>query len=146
MSKDDLISLVLQKDSELVKCKLKSCELYNNLTIPIKEFPYSTKLNEDLPVKFTFKFKDGQEAVFNDYKGMQDFLDKMENVHKLEKENKVLQEKLDIAVKALEEYARDDFWDNCKETWSGTLVHKGLLQKDGYLSAKQALAKIKEIK
>lgn len=78
MSKDNFVSRVLQQDSELVKRKLKACELYNNLTIPIKESPYSTKHNEDLPVKFTFKFKDGQEAVFNDYKGMQDFLDKME--------------------------------------------------------------------
>lgn len=54
-----------------------------------------------------------------------------------------LKEKLDIAVEALEQYARDDFWDNCKETWTGTIVYKGLFQKDGYLPAKQALEKIK---
>lgn len=66
--------------------------------------------------------------------------------------NKALQEKLEIAVKALEYYAEDLNWSDC--TSYGYKQHRyrkivtplSFFEKNGYETAQEALAKIKEIK
>lgn len=55
---------------------------------------------------FEFQFKDGEKARYRmdkDCHDLQQFLDRMNHFHDLEKENKRLHKKLAIAIEALEE-------------------------------------------
>lgn len=69
-----------------------------------------------------------------------------------EKRIKTLQEKLDIVVKALEEYANKGLWSESKISlglnWLGPIVTipKSAYKENGYEEACEALAKIQEIK
>lgn len=57
-----------------------------------------------------------------------------------------LEKKLEIAVKALEEYANQDNWTNCLTFEDVDIVDLGLYGYYGFTEAEEALAKIKEIK
>lgn len=60
--------------------------------------------------------------------------------------NKALQEKLDIAIKALEKYARRNDWYNCRDEKTEDIYYNSGYFLNGYETAQEALAKIKEIK
>lgn len=64
--------------------------------------------------------------------------------------NKELKTKLDIAVKALECYADPYKWDNCIIKFIAygqqEIVNNGCFTSNGFETAQEALAKIKEIK
>lgn len=61
-----------------------------------------------------------------------------------------LEKKLEIAVKALEEYADPYKWDNCIMKFIAydqqEIVNNGCFTSNGFEKAQEALAKIKEIK
>lgn len=65
---------------------------------------------------------------------------------------KALQEKLDIAVKALQYYADDLNWSDCtsygykQRRYRKIVSLLSFFEKNGYKTAQEALAKIKEIK
>lgn len=62
---------------------------------------------------------------------------------KLKAENEKLKKKLDIAVKALKEYANKDFWgDSIGEC---TIVYNCCFCEEGYKDAEEALKQIKEL-
>lgn len=69
---------------------------------------------------------------------------------KVIEENKQLEKKLDIAVKALECYADPYKWDNCIIKFIAygqqEIVNNGCFTSNGFETAQEALAKIKEIK
>lgn len=73
-----------------------------------------------------------------------------EHMDRLIEKNRVLEEKLDIAVKALEFYASESKWFNCLmriyTTQEYINITKGCLHFNGFTDAKEALEKIKEIK
>ena len=50
----------------------------------------ATTINIEQPKKFVFCFEDGTEAVYDNFKDLQDFLEKIQKQHKLELENKKL--------------------------------------------------------
>ena len=116
MSEDNLVSRVLQQYPELVKRKLKACEIHRDSTKP---------LNWDCYIKTPIWEIDPELLRFV-------------------KEHCALQAKLDIAVKALEEYARPRNWNDIElgdeEYFAAQFKNKG------YKTAQEALAKIKEIK
>lgn len=55
---------------------------------------YKIKLPEPKDFNISFRFADGEEVVFKEAKSLQDFIDKMNNYHELEKENQKLKELL----------------------------------------------------
>lgn len=73
-------------------------------------------------------------------------------IDELEKENKALKEKLDIAVKALQYYADDLNWSDCtsygykQRRYRKIVTPLSFFEKNGFKTAQEALAKIKEIK
>lgn len=80
---------------------------------------YTLKLaDKDLHSDFTFIFKDGQQAVFrnDECKTMQDFLDRVNHFHELEKEvdrlQKVIRLARDTAYQATQDCPRCGFIDN----------------------------------
>lgn len=67
-------------------------------------------------------------------------------IDKLTAENKTLQEKLNIAIKALEEYANEDNWCTCIAGLNPEPVDCGCYGHYGFQEAQEALVKIKGIK
>ena len=57
-----------------------------------------------------------------------------------------LEKKLEIAVKALEHYANENSWVDCRKTYNDNIYREALFFSQGYKAAQKALAKIKEIK
>lgn len=65
----------------------------------------------------------------------------------LKAENKSLRQKLEIAISALEEYANQKWWDDCITLDDKNTIHpKCAWYNHGYISAQQALERIKGIK
>ncbi len=124
MSEDNLVSRVLQQSPELVKRKLKACEVRMDNTKP---------LNWDCYIKMPICEVDPQLMRFV-------------------KEHCALQAKLDIAIEALEKYALQSHWWDCEDKIKRVLtngngtVSEGCFGEKGYKLAQEALAKIKEIK
>ena len=58
-----------------------------------------------------------------------------------------LQEKLEIALKALKMYAKEDDWEDCvtDNSIAPVFCPKGCFYTDGYLIAKNALTEIEEV-
>ena len=74
----------------------------------------------------------------------------LEKCQKIVHENVELKNKLEIARKALEEYADQGNWQDCLD-WNGYMedsfvVEIGRFDKNGYTTAEEALEKIKEKK
>ena len=72
----------------------------------------------------------------------------LEKFQKIIKENVELENKLEIAKKALKEYADQGNWSDCL-SWNGwkedsIIVQKAQFGENGYTVAEEALAKIKE--
>lgn len=57
-----------------------------------------------------------------------------------------LEKKLEIAVKALEYYANENSWVDCRHTYNDKVYREAFFFSQGYKAAEKALAKIKEIK
>lgn len=113
MSEDNLVTRVLQQGSELVKRKLKACEVHRDST---KSLDYDCYI------------KDKEPICESDHK-----------ISRFVKECYDLQEKLEIAVKALEFYATGNHYEDDR-----TYDYYRIL--DYGETAEEALAKIKEIK
>ena len=56
-----------------------------------------------------------------------------------------LQKQLDIAVKALENYANEDYWADCFSEFNNEPVDLGCFENYGFQEAQTALAEIKEL-
>lgn len=57
-----------------------------------------------------------------------------------------LEEKLEIAIKALKLYAKEDDWEDCiTDHLAPVFCPKGCFYTDGYLIAKNALLEIEEV-
>ena len=88
------------------------------------------KLPDPKDFYISFRFADGEEAVFKNAKSLQEFIDKMNNYHELEKENKQLKDLLKKCRVAFKTYADED--ETC-----------GLEEENKY--AKHLLVKIDEV-
>ena len=55
-----------------------------------------------------------------------------------------LQKQLKIAIEALTDYARDDWWNDAVDDYDDEYV-KGAFENDGYKRAQKALEQIKEL-
>lgn len=86
--------------------KLKNQQNFNTLSeYVMSDKIYTCKLPNPKDFNITFRFADGEEAVFKNARSLQEFIDKMNNFHELEKENKQLKEKLDACAWALDKIA-----------------------------------------
>lgn len=85
---------------------------------------YCGKIQNPQIKQYVFHFNDGEKAVYKadkDCKSLQDFLDRMNKVHDIEKENKKLKEQLKEANNVIKKYAESDNWfeeDMHGEVWS----------------------------
>lgn len=127
MSEDNLVSRVLQQSHELVERKLKACEIYRDSTKP---------LSDDCYIKEPICEVDPELSRFV-------------------KEHCALQEKLEIAVKALEKYADEFNWCDSKVKLGidgfgikskEVSLPKSCYHDYGFEEAQEALEKIKRIK
>ena len=84
-------------------------------------------------------FKPKSADDLNRHKRLSDVL-----IFAIERREK-LEKKLEIAVKALEEYANQDNWTNCLTFEDTNIVDLGLYGYYGFTEAQEALAKIKEL-
>ena len=57
-----------------------------------------------------------------------------------------LEKKLKIAIKALEFYAHENSWFDCRKTYNDQIYREAFFFSQGYKEAQKALEKIKEIK
>lgn len=72
-----------------IENNMNKLNLKSNNDMWIKQ-PYATTINIEQPKKFVFCFEDGSKAVYDNFKDLQDFLEKIQKQHKLELENKKL--------------------------------------------------------